>query len=199
MNFIVYLAKSPSNKYYIGITTQLLSERVRKHYILTKNPKTKFHKALRKYKKDMKWRVLGKYKSKEIMLKKEIYYIKKYDSYKSGYNSTLGGELNLGRVVSKYTKNKLSKLNTGRNNPNFGKERSLGSRLKSAKNNGTKPFKVIQKKSNKVVGIWNIKKQCARDLNLNYQYISFCLREKQGFKSHKGYIFKYTGDSHVTI
>lgn len=189
MEYLVYLVKSPSNKYYVGITTQEFLERKRKHFLSSKIAKTKFHKALKKYANKMFWKIIYRAKSKKDMLNKEKFFIKKYDSYKKGYNSTLGGELNLGRKVSKKTRKILSNLNTGKNNPNFGIKKSITTIEKIAKSNGTKPFMVF--KNTKIVGVWKSKKKCARDLRLNYQYISFCLRKKYGFKSHKGYIFKY--------
>ena len=38
----------------------------------------------------------------------ESYFIKEYDSFKNGYNLTLGGEGTLGRPTTDVTKNKIS-------------------------------------------------------------------------------------------
>ncbi len=189
-NFIIYRASFPNGKCYIGITTQNFDIRVKEHLSRSKKPTYKFHKALNKA-KIVCWEILEETNSIENLLKLESFYIEKFNSYKKGYNSTLGGELGLGRKVSNKTKYLLSVLNKGSNNPNFGKTKSLESRIKCAKSNGSKPFNVYEKDSLKFVGTWNINKQCARDLGLNYKTVGHCLNGRYGYKSHKGYIFKF--------
>lgn len=192
MQYIVYKITFPNDKVYIGITSQSLDERKRKHYSRAfKNCKYKLYKAIRKY-KNINWEIIDiSAKNRRQLCNLEEYYIRKYDSYKNGYNSTLGGELNLGRKVSNKTRKKLRELNLGKNNPNYGKKRSLQTRLKSAKSNGTFPFSVFKKDTNEFIGDWSIIKQCARDLKLNYQIVANCLKNRRNHKSHKGYVFKY--------
>lgn len=50
---------------------------------------------------------------RDKLSKEEIYYINLYDTFNSGYNSTLGGEGALGRVLSEETKQKISKSKIG--------------------------------------------------------------------------------------
>lgn len=91
-----------TNKVYIG---QTLNYEVRwKDHI--KNSKwengplydCKFYRALRKYKDSFKWEVIqcldfvNRSTLEKMLNKLEGYYIQYYDSFKNGYNSTLGGE-----------------------------------------------------------------------------------------------------------
>ena len=83
-----------SNKVYIGYTHNFVS-RKRRHINLSKiNPKTQFHRAIQKHGIDaFVWEViyqsLDKNHTKNVM---EAYFIQEYNSYKCGYNCTLGGD-----------------------------------------------------------------------------------------------------------
>ena len=100
-----------NDKSYIGFTTRDIETRWREHVKKSMlGSKFHFHNAIRKY---------GEANfTHEILLEavcedeKEIYkleqeYIKKYDTYNKGYNSTKGGEGCLGLVVTEETKVKL--------------------------------------------------------------------------------------------
>ena len=56
---------------------------------------------------------------KELNIKEKVY-IQLYDSFKNGYNNTLGGEGRTGMIVSEETKRKLSIAFSGENNPMYG-------------------------------------------------------------------------------
>ena len=58
--------------------------------------------------------------SREELNIKEKVYIQLYNSFKNGYNNTLGGEGRTGMVVSEETKRKLSIAFSGENNPMYG-------------------------------------------------------------------------------
>lgn len=104
MNYVGYVYKCVNvfnEKVYIGITIESLEERKRKHISDTLRNKDKchFHRALRKYGLDaFEWSVIETISSnsKENLLfclkNLEIKYVKLYDSYNSGYNSTPGGD-----------------------------------------------------------------------------------------------------------
>lgn len=83
-----------NNKVYIGQTIQKLEERKSKHYSVANNPNIKgyyFQRALNKYiEQDWEWSILEKCDS-NLLNEREIYWIKYYNSYKKGYNSTEGG------------------------------------------------------------------------------------------------------------
>lgn len=89
---IIYQAFNKiSQKSYIGQTTKSLHKRKNQHYISTTAYKYKFSNALNKYKEeDWDWRILA-----EVEIDKldeyEIFFINDLDTYKNGYNSTVGG------------------------------------------------------------------------------------------------------------
>ena len=93
-----------TNKVYVGMTRQQYKLRWRDHIKDSFDENSTsynfyFHKAIRKHgKESFKWEIIETVEKdtlKELIatLKKlEIKYIKKYNSYKEGYNSTLGGD-----------------------------------------------------------------------------------------------------------
>lgn len=95
---VIYKYISPSNKVYIG---QTINEYERRHSFLTKERYAgdKIDNARKKYgPKNFKYEVLEKHKyltieeaSKSLNVL-ETYYIGLYDSFKRGYNMSLGGE-----------------------------------------------------------------------------------------------------------
>lgn len=94
---IIYKYTSPNGKVYIGQTTNE-KNRIYQHKSLTVKSRNKFGSALRKYGfENFKYEVIveiegdTKYVSSELN-RLEAEYIKIYDSWKKGYNSTTGGE-----------------------------------------------------------------------------------------------------------
>lgn len=79
-----------TDKVYIGKTYQCLDTRLKDHIKnINKHPKRKLSRALNKYPYTIS--LIGEY-PQGILEEKEIEYIKLYDSFKNGYNSTLGGD-----------------------------------------------------------------------------------------------------------
>lgn len=79
-----------TGKKYIG---QTIKEEIRKyrHLIDSKRLYCKFYNAVNKYGwENFIYGVIGEYDF-ELLDENEIYYINEYDTYKSGYNMTLGG------------------------------------------------------------------------------------------------------------
>lgn len=117
LNGIVYrVSNKINNKMYIGQTIYSLHKRKIKHLSLAnkKSPTNHFHRALKKYDKDnFIWDIIGYCTSKKELDAMEFHYIKYYDTYKNGYNMTLGGEGTIGRVCKESTKRKISKSKTG--------------------------------------------------------------------------------------
>lgn len=96
---IVYKSINKTNKkIYIGITTRSLNRRIYEHLFNAKNnSQTKFHRAIRKYGSDnFEWSIIYKGESLEEIFKKEIFFIQKFNSYKNGYNMTIGGDSGFG-------------------------------------------------------------------------------------------------------
>jgi group I intron endonuclease len=130
MTGIIYCYKSPSGKYYVGQTKH--EERRKKQHAHKNNKCYRFRKAIEKYGlENFEYEVLvrvnveDRVKLKEVLNTLEKFYIKKFDSFKNGYNSTLGGECpwNEGKtgVYSEETKKKMSKASKGRAPWNKGK------------------------------------------------------------------------------
>lgn len=83
-----------TNKSYIGITCTSSATRWRAHkYLARKGSQTHFHLAIMKYGEDV-WEssiLEDNIKSAELAESREKYWIRTYDTYSKGYNSTLGG------------------------------------------------------------------------------------------------------------
>jgi group I intron endonuclease len=99
-----------NGKVYIGFDSSW-PNRQNEHKYNLKTRNQKFYLALRKYGwNNFDWQVIYQSKDGEHTLKiMENYFITEYDSYKKGYNETLGGEGTLGNILSEQTKNKISK------------------------------------------------------------------------------------------
>ena len=114
---IIYKVTNTVNgKVYIGQTIHELHKRQIKHFSKAneEKPSMYFHKALKKYGKDsFTWDIIEQCSSKRELDDMEFHYIKQYDSFKNGYNMTLGGEGTIGRVCKESTKLKISKTKTG--------------------------------------------------------------------------------------
>ena len=93
----IYIIRNKCNdKVYIGQTTQSVEERFKQH--LKPSQIKRFHyklyRAMDKYGKENFYvETLETDIPYEQLDNKEIYYIEKFDSFKNGYNSTLGGDV----------------------------------------------------------------------------------------------------------
>lgn len=117
---IIYKYTSPSGKVYIGQTT---NERIRREHWNMEGPYAgeKINRAREKYGfKNFTYEVLirREYSSTEEakvdLDTLEIYYIGLYDSYRHGYNCTIGGNTTLGYKHSKKTRKILSIIKIGK-------------------------------------------------------------------------------------
>ena len=112
---IIYCYTSPSGKKYIGQTTD--KDRKSKHlYLCKKGVDIPFYRAIRKYGiENFKYEILYSIDDtlenvKNKLNEKEEYYIRKFNTYKNGYNCSYGGEGNLGFKHSEETKKNISIL-----------------------------------------------------------------------------------------
>ena len=86
-----------NNKKYIG-QSRSIETRKNAHFNCSQNPNyngfdTKFYRALRKYGIDsFEFEVIEECDAIDLN-EKEQYYIKQFDSFKNGYNSSIGGEV----------------------------------------------------------------------------------------------------------
>jgi group I intron endonuclease len=111
-----------TGKVYIGFDSNW-PNRKRQHITEShRNSSTKFYRAIRKYGIDnFNWEIV--YQSKDGNYCKNImesYFIQEYDTFKNGYNMTLGGDGTLGH---KHNINSISKIKQASlekwKNPNF--------------------------------------------------------------------------------
>lgn len=91
MGYIYIIKNSCSPKVYIGQTVRTIERRFYEH--LTRDKENKLGEAFDKHGRDNFWVEELEYVLDDTQLsEREIYWINKYDSYKHGYNMTLGGE-----------------------------------------------------------------------------------------------------------
>lgn len=123
-----------TGKVYIGFDSKW-PNRVSVHKSSYKKQDSKFYRAIKKYGwENFEWSVLYQSKEKEYTLNvMENFFIKEYNSFEDGYNSTLGGDGTFGlKFIGESNPffNKKHKIETiekmtiskkGSNNPNFGK------------------------------------------------------------------------------
>lgn len=90
----IYIIKNTINdKVYIGQTTQTINIRFANHKMASRiGEDTKFYRAMRKYGEENFYPELLEKVEVENLNDRERYWIKYYDSYYNGYNSTLGGD-----------------------------------------------------------------------------------------------------------
>lgn len=161
----VYLALSPNNKKYIGITKKDIKIREKEHRSAANcGSDFAFHSAIRKYGDDIVFSCLEKDLSIDEARSKEKYYIEHYDAIDNGYNMTKGGEaasyLNPGNLSQKLKKFYLSKENRNKNSTERGGYKFIA-------------LDIIEQK---VVGKWISQGLCADELNLNHKSLQNLLR-----------------------
>lgn len=89
---IIYCAKNiRTGKMYIGQTSSQLNARISQHYNDCIRRDYKFYRSLRNLNNQFIWGIIEECE-KSKLYEREKYWIEYYNSYKNGYNSTLGGE-----------------------------------------------------------------------------------------------------------
>lgn len=129
--FIYKATNIVNGKMYIGKTVGDLQRRKRqhKHDAINFNDNYIFHKAIRKYGwENFKWKTIEKCNNDEELRLRESYWISYYRTYIgfencNGYNMTLGGEGQAGRIYSDKSKKKMSKSHLGRKLPKEQREK----------------------------------------------------------------------------
>lgn len=115
---LIYKATNLINeKVYIGQTINNLKKRKRDHIsnALNKENNMYFHRAIRKYgSNSFTWKILQECDTIEELNRLEIYYIDLYNTFKNGYNLTLGGNSIMGFKHSEETKKRMSEAAKGR-------------------------------------------------------------------------------------
>ena len=106
--YIIY-RHTLNNKDYVGYTSLTLEERLEKHIknSLVDKSERHFHRAIRKYGVDnLLSEVIDSATTKEEAKQKERHYIMELDTFKNGYNMTLGGDGD--NTKEKYTEEEMA-------------------------------------------------------------------------------------------
>jgi len=151
--YSIYKATNKINgKVYIGFDSSWPNRLIdHKNNYSKKN--FKFYQAIRKYGWDnFEWETIYQSKDGEHCLKNmESNFIEQYDSFKNGYNSTLGGEGTLGwaKIITEETRKKMSLGQLGKkmnedirkkiSNTLKGKPKSIETKLKMSAGQKGKP------------------------------------------------------------
>ena len=207
---IIYIAICRINgKSYIGKSCKSLKKRISFHYSSAKINNFHFAKALRKYKKsDWEWKILYDEVPVNRLNKMEQWSISNYDTYASGYNSTLGGDGTFGYKLSEETKRKiaLSKIgkiqsasqrkknsdaNAGSNNHFYGKKHSDETRAKMSE--CSKRLSGLDNPNSKIFRVQN-EKGIVTECETRKGLMIFCTKNKIPFysfikhKRNKGFL-----------
>lgn len=118
ITYVYSITNKLNNKRYIGVTQDLPTRR-RAHLWRLRNGKhtnIKLTRAFKKYGEDsFRFEVLETLNSAErnLLLEKEIQYIKNYDSYKNGYNMSMGADGSTLQLTADETREKHRKFLMG--------------------------------------------------------------------------------------
>lgn len=204
---IIYKYTSPSGKVYIGQTTDESSRRRAFRTLGRSYGGNKIDNARRKYlPENFTYEVLytknyvSVEEAKEDLDKMEMYYIGYYDSYNSGYNSTLGGGGCLGLSPTEETRQKLKEACTGWHQTEEIKHQISRSKMNHTitdnvkkifqdHNDTTKKAIVVYEyKTDKYIGTFDSILVASQVLNVDRRNIYSVLKGRT--KSTKGYCFK---------
>lgn len=182
--YLVYLATSPSNKVYVGLTSKKLEVRSKEHIWRAKrgqrnNP---FVGALQKYDYNFKWEVLEENLSLKEAEEREKFYIAKFNSTNRqfGYNLSPGGSS--GKIQSTEGEaRRKAKMAEHCKDPDYIKKLSNG-----------------QKKRFENESVWN--KGLNKEINLGVASIGEQNKiNSLGNKSHLGHKKQFCKNGHDTF
>lgn len=107
---IVYIAKFPNGKIYVGATTQTLSRRKSDHASAAKaGVRNKFYNAIRKHGfESISWEIHSVHETTALMFSAERALIAEFNAQIKGYNTTIGGEGNPGRIINAEQRERIS-------------------------------------------------------------------------------------------
>ena len=181
--YSIYKATNKTNgKVYIGFDSNWPNRKQRhKHLYINHNNNKKFYNAIVKYGWDnFEWEIV--YQSKEGEYCKnvmETFFIEQYNSFKCGYNMTLGGEGTFG-----FNKPKTLEHSQKISRALLGKTKTLD-HIENFRMSRSRNYKMIDPIGNTIL-IHNMAKFC-RENNLNQSHMNSVCRGEYGFNSHKGY------------
>ena len=208
---IIYKYESPSGKVYIG---QTINEKQRRKRFLNENidyAGIKINNARKKYgSKNFKYDILERVISDNIdflsseLNKLECYYIGLYDSFKNGYDMSIGGDGSVGYKLTDEHKRKITQHLIAYN-PFKGKKHTQKTKDIISNANG-KPVKQIDPLTNKVLNIFKSAKFAGEYLGkprANSEIIKVCKKYISPSGRHYitaiGYKWEYANEGSTTI
>lgn len=190
-----------NGKIYIGLSTNLLKRKKNfLHFgrVYTK-VKSKIENARRLYNKREYWNyIILEYCTKDDLNNKEIYYINKYNSFKMGYNSSIGGEGSRGYKLSESQKEKIRLIHKGkelseehkRKLSEIGKGRKQNEEwIKKRSEKLKKPIIQIDIETNEIIAEYDSAVDASKVLNIRSETINRACRG--GRKTAFGFKWKY--------
>lgn len=205
MSFILYKVTFPNSKIYIGYTSKSMKKRKADHYYNAtsyKKCRTPIMNAIKKFRPNEIWEILGQYKTLKEVHTAEIAAIALFNStdLNIGYNISAGGA---GIKHTPFTKAKIGEGSVLTNKKRFANPANVkkqskalsahwakdDNKEKAAVKRGAKMFIVIDVASGVVIGEWLSQRKCARDLNVSPGWINNVLKGRRIGK--RKYTFKY--------
>lgn len=188
--YIVYkIHNKITNLCYIGFTSHTIKQRWQRHYknAVLYNGKSKFYDAIQQFSDVRDWHLeeLDHFDNAFFAKVAEIYYIDKFDSYKNGYNSTMGGDGIIGHhapspkkgkknIISEESRKRMSEA--GKNRAKISEEtRDKMSKSRTGRKHSQETIEKLKyKASNRTKeSLENINKSkrkqvCQYDLDMNF-------------------------------
>lgn len=204
MSYIYKITNIKNDKIYIGKTNNTIKKRFQEHCQDSKGlhyENRPLYKAMNKYGiENFKIEQIEEC-SPEIASERERYWIEYYGSFKYGYNATLGGDgkpyLDYDLVLKTYQETKSilktaeiiqcnedSVVSIIKNKGISNQEIQENKRILASKN-----VAMIDKKTNKIIKVFNGTREAGRFLNKTHQHIQEVCQGKR--KSAYGYLWKY--------
>lgn len=170
----------PNGKKYIGITSVGIDRRW--GYNGNGYIGQIFYNAIQKYGwNNIKHEILNQNISEKDAKKLEKYYIKKYDTFKNGYNFTEGGEGTCGVIYTDARREKLSKSLKGR---------KISERCKEVHRLRCKPVYQIDIYSKKIISVYDSAQKACDELGFKRKEgITNCANRR--CKTAYGFIWRY--------
>lgn len=211
--YVVYLHIFPNNKYYVGITcVKPYTRRWRNGTGYCSQPKM-FNAILKYGWENVRHKIICKELTLEEANKKEIEYIKYYNSIENGYNVSIGGGGTMGIACSEKTKIKISNANKGK----IKSEKSKNNLKKYIENHGAwnkgkklseehlkkiteerrkrcnKKIYMIDKNTHTILKVFNSCTEASKYVGVSKENISRCCNG--GRPSSAGYKWRYANEN----
>lgn len=204
VGYVYIIYNNQNEKVYVGETITTLKRRFREHILAANNPNShiynnKLYRAMRKYGTSNFFikeidRVIGedRKKVKDEIQELEVLYIKKYDSFKNGYNSDSGG--NGGKIVSEEVKKKQSDIK--KNDP------KTEERIEYARSfrNSEKAITMYNYNTGEQIKKYSSAKEASIELGIDASSITKCCKKKINYRTTENNLkvtFRYSDESYI--